>query len=91
MSLTHQLFLQSLRELTELDAQKFDAHRMPLIAWLIDHVWRTVPAYRAPLAALTENEGLDLARWAELPPLRAEDLARLGAMIEARSLPPEAS
>jgi phenylacetate-CoA ligase len=90
MSLTHQLFLQSLRELVELEPEKFDAHRMPLIAWLVDHAWSTVPAYRTRLAAHVESGSFDLAHWCELPLLRRDDLRRLGAALEARALPPEA-
>lgn len=90
MSLTHQLLLQSLRELSNLDQEKFDAHRMPLVAWLIDHAWKSVPAVREQIASLIEDDSLDLARWSEIPLLGRVDVERLGTALEARDLPPEA-
>jgi hypothetical protein len=91
MSLTHQLFLQSLRELADYEQEKFDAHRMRLIAWLVDHAWSAVPAYRARLADQIADESFDLARWCELPLLRNDDIVALGTDLEARALPPEGS
>ena len=91
MSLTHQLFLQSLRELAGFEPEAFDSHRMRLIAWLVDHAWSEVPAYRARLAGVVVNQDLDLARWCELPILRHDDIGALGIALEARALPPEAS
>ncbi len=90
MSLTHQMFLQSLRELSGFDAERFDAHRMPLIAWLVDHAWGSVPAYRERLDAQVVGGSLNLERWCELPLLRPADIAALGDALVARALPPEA-
>ena len=90
MSLTHQLFLQSLRELGDIAQDKFDAHRMPLIASLLDHAWGTVPAHRQRLAAHVADASFDLARWSDLPFLRRDDVIALGNALEARLLPTEA-
>src|SRR3982074_2869518 len=90
MSLTHQLFLQSLRELDGVESGAFDRHRGPLIATLIDHAWREVPAYRPRLAPLIADESFDLARWAEIPLLHFSDLARWGPQFVARTVRPPA-
>jgi phenylacetate-CoA ligase len=90
MSLTHQLFLQTLRELANREQEKFDAHRMPLIASLLDHAWSAVPAYRARFAGQVSSNSFDLARWCELPLLRRDDIAALDDGLEASALPPEA-
>ena len=62
MSLTHQLFLQSLRELEDVPQAAFDKHRGPVIATLIDHAWREVPAYQERLAPFIKHDSFDLAR-----------------------------
>ena len=90
MSLTHQLFLQTLREIANVEQESFDAHRMPLIAWLVDHAWSEVPAYQTRLAGIVVNQDLDLARWCEVPILRPDDIVALGVALQARALPPEA-
>jgi|HubBroStandDraft_6_1064221.scaffolds.fasta_scaffold34915_2 phenylacetate-CoA ligase len=91
MSLTHQLFLQSLRELGDTAQNKFDTHRMPLIASLLDHAWGTVPAYRRRIGVHVADASFDLARWCDLPVLRRDEAIALGAALEARVLPPEAN
>ena len=88
MSLTQQLFLQSLRELDGVSQNVFDKHRGPLIASLIDHAWREVPAYRARLAPFVVDGNFDLSRWVEIPLLRCNDLNALGPAFVARSVPP---
>jgi hypothetical protein len=90
MSLTHQLFLQTLRELAEFGQEKFDSHRRPLMARLIDHVWSGVPAYRVRLARFVVDQSFDLARWCELPLLCRTEMMAIGAALEAVSLPTEA-
>lgn len=90
MSLTHQLFLQSLRELDAVSQAAFDKHRGPVIATLIDHAWREVPAYQERLAPFIKDDSFDLARWVEMPLLRRLDLVASGPTFVARSSPPTA-
>src|SRR5438105_14036455 len=90
MSVVHQLFLQTLREITDFEQREFDAYRMPLIGGLLEHLSRNVPAYRPRLAAHMDGSDFDLARWTNLPLLRADDIATLGGSLAARALPPPA-
>lgn len=87
MSLMHQLFLQVLRESETHSRASFDQKRMPLLARLLDHVWREVPAYRDRIAPLLDADGFDLARWTELPPLRPADVEGLGERLFAAGTP----
>jgi hypothetical protein len=91
MSLTHQLFLHSIRELGDIAQDKFDTHRLPLIACLLDHVWRAVPAYRERLAPWVEDESFDLARWSDLALLPRDQVIALGAALRAGAFPPHAA
>jgi hypothetical protein len=86
----HQLFLQALREAETLPREGFDSRRMPLVAGLLDHVWRRVPEYRERMEPLLNPEGFDLAQWQQLPLLRAGEVEALGERLWARRLPKEA-
>lgn len=89
MSLTHQLYLQRLREIDRYDAAAFDAYRGPLLATIVDHVWRETSAYRQTLSGLVDSDGFALERWTSLPVLRASDLkARLAAFEQRTQQPP---
>jgi phenylacetate-CoA ligase len=90
MSLTHQLFLQRLREVERFPAPPFDAYRGPLLAGLIDHAWREVPGYRDCLSRFVEGERFNLESWIKLPLLRAVDLEHSASSLQARTLRPPA-
>jgi phenylacetate-CoA ligase len=89
MSLTHQLFLQRLREIEQYDAVAFDTYRGPLLATLVDHAWREAQAYRDAFSRLIDRDGFALESWSRLPVLRALDLkANLAAFQERTQRPP---
>jgi len=90
MSLVHQLFLQTLREIADFGQPDFDAYRMPLVGGVLEHMARNVPAYGSRLAAHMDGARFDLDRWTALPLLHADEIARLGAALAARALPPPA-
>jgi phenylacetate-CoA ligase len=87
MSLTHQLFLQSLREIEAYAPDASDRYAAPLAANLLTHAYEQVPAYRERLGPLFARGAFDLLDWERIPLLRAAAMARLGAALEARSVP----
>lgn len=91
MSLTHQMYLQCLREVSQFSAADFDSYRHPLIERLLDHAWRHVDYYGDRLKPLVSSRGLDIDRWPELPLLRAREVGALNARLVARNVPNDAS
>ena len=87
MSLTHQLYLQRVREIEDLDKERFDRYRAPVVARLLEHAWGAVPFYRDRLAPLVQGGGFDMADWFSIPLLRSGDAKTSADRIVATALP----
>jgi phenylacetate-CoA ligase len=87
MSLTHQLYLQRIREIEALDAERFDRYRAAIIARLLDHAWSVVPFYRDRLAPLVQGGGFDMADWFSIPLLHPGEIERSAERMVATGLP----
>lgn len=90
MSITHQLFLQCLRELYSSDEIGYEQYSGELAARLLDHAWREVPAYRNRLSSAIKDQSFDLLNWELLPVLTAREFAEKIGTFAARALPSHA-
>jgi phenylacetate-CoA ligase len=87
MSLTHQLYLQRIRENENLDKERFDRYRAPVVARLLDHAWGAVPFYRDRLAPLVQGGGFDMADWFSIPLLHPGEFEKSAGRMVAAALP----
>jgi phenylacetate-CoA ligase len=90
MTVLHQLFLQTQRELFDASASEYENYATELAATLFDHAWRNVPAYRKRFATLVKDESFDLLDWDRLPVLRPHEFQAQTSLYSAETLPTHA-
>ena len=90
MTILHQLFLQSQRELFDAPVADYEEYAGELAAVLLDHAWRNVPAYRDRFARIIQDRSFDLLDWDRLPILRPDEFAAKVGTFSAATLPPHA-
>ncbi len=90
MTILHQLFLQTQRELFDAPTSAYEDYASELAAALIDHAWCNVSAYRTRLAPVFRHGSFDLLDWDRLPVLRPEEFQAQPGLFSAEALPTHA-
>lgn len=89
MSLTHQLFLQTLRQMAEQPQDVVKAYQDRLLERLLIHIYENIPSQQKRIETLIEGDRLNLERWTDLPLQTPQEWQ--APDHEAQNLPEEAA